>query len=192
MKTKVLYIVIGIIVTLGLATYFIPNNLLTNLEIPNTNDLDLNFNPKFNEAALRDIEPIQISVKNITLENINENTSRIQTIFDAHNPNAGTVVFETISYNIYFNNTRLVSGDIGEKPEGFVDSQSGIYPIIGNGTISLKDNKELKINGKLNKIWDKINEKNIFPLQVNGTYSYKQISSFQAVGNDLEFNLQFP
>ena len=62
----------------------------------------------------------------------------------------GTVILELISYNVYSNSTRIVSGDIGNRPEGFVDSQDSIFPVIGNGTLILKDKKIIDTSNNLN------------------------------------------
>jgi hypothetical protein len=84
----------------------------------------------------------------------------------------------------------MVSGDIGEKPEGFVASQEGIYPIIGNGTVTLKDVQTVERDDINAAIWDKVVDGSASYI-INGTYSYKQTSSFQATGGDEEFQLAF-
>ena len=95
----------------------------------------------FNLDALKDAIPPELSIKDIRAEIIDDNTGNFSIIFNFFNPNKGTVILEMISYNVYSNSTRIVSGDIGNRPEGFVDSQDSIFPLIGNGTLILKDKK---------------------------------------------------
>jgi LEA14-like dessication related protein len=74
--------------------------------------------------SLNNFEGIDIAIKNVTAERDRDNEVNIQIQFRAFNPNKSTVILEAITYNVFANNTRIVSGDIGEKLEGFVASQS--------------------------------------------------------------------
>ena len=88
----------------------------------------------FNQNALKDTQAIKLSIKNISGKAIVGNkTANIQVVFNAYNPNSGTVILGAISYNVFVNNIRLISNDIGAKLEGFVASQEGVFPVIGNG-----------------------------------------------------------
>ena len=144
----------------------------------------------FNQGALMNIEAIKLSIKNVAANETADRIAEIQVVFDAYNPNMGTVILEAIGYNVFVDNMRIVSGDIGEKPEGFVASQEGIYPIIGNGTVTLKDVQTVERNDMNAAIWDKLVDGSASYI-INGTYSYKQTSSFQATGGDKEFQLAF-
>lgn len=144
----------------------------------------------FNQGALTNIEAIELSIKNVSANQTTDRIAEIQVVFDAYNPNMGTVILEAIGYNVFVDNMRMVSGDIGEKPEGFVASQEGIYPIIGNGTVTLKDVQTVERDDMNAAIWDKVVDGSASYI-INGTYSYVQTSSFQATGGDEEFQLTF-
>jgi hypothetical protein len=145
----------------------------------------------FNQNALKDAQAIKLSIKNISGKQIDNKNANIQVVFDAYNPNRGTVILEAISYNVFVNNIRLISSDIGAKLEGFVASQEGVFPVIGNGTVILKDTQILHRNNLIADSWIKIvNGKANYV--VNGTYSYKQTSSIQATGEDRDFRLTYP
>jgi hypothetical protein len=142
------------------------------------------------QDSLNSPEVISISVENVTAERDQENGINFQVQFRAFNPNKSTVILEAITYNIYTGNERIVSGDIGEKLEGFVASQESVFPIISNGTIDLKDShllqpSDLPLND-LNKILN-----GTAGYTINGTYSYKQTSSIEATGADRDFELTF-
>ena len=146
---------------------------------------------KFNQDAVIEAKDLEISLKNISIANINNDNIKINTIFDVYNPNRGTLILENIHYNVNLENTRIASGDIGERPEGFIDSSAGIYPIIGNGTVTLKDEKIIQKNNRIDNLWNNItDERSTF--HVNGNFAFRQTSSFQAHGGEIDFNLIYP
>lgn len=144
----------------------------------------------FNQDALKDAIPPELSIKDIKAEIMGDNTGNFSIIFNVFNPNNGTVIFESISYNVYSNSTRIVSGDIGNRPEGFVDSQDSIFPVIGNGTLILKDKKIIELSNNLNL--SQISRNNeLSDFLVNGSYFFKQTGSFQSTGGEQAFSINY-
>ena len=144
----------------------------------------------FNQDALKDAIPPELSIKDIKAEIMGDNTGNFSIIFNVFNPNNGTVIFESISYNVYSNSTRIVSGDIGNRPEGFVDSQDSIFPVIGNGTLILKDKKIIDTSNNLNL--SQISRNNeLSEFLVNGSYFFKQTGSFQSTGGEQSFSINY-
>lgn len=171
---KIIYIAIGIIAVAVIIMAFSQGS-----------------NFKFNQEAVTEAKDLEISLKNVSITNINNDNIRINPIFNVYNPNQGTLILENIHYNVNLENTRITSGDIGQIPEGFVDSSAGIYPIIGNGTVTLKDEKTIQKDNRIENVWNKItNETSSF--QVNGSFAYRQTSSFQADAGEIDFNLIYP
>ena len=183
MDRKAIYAAGGGIAAVAVAIYLIMNTGI----LTNTNSIGQGFN----QGALMNIKAIGLSINNLVTNRTADNIAEIRVIFDAYNPNMGTVILEAIRYNVFVDNMRVISGDIGEKPEGFVASQEGIYPIIGNGTVTLKDVQTVERNDMNAAIWDKVVDGRANYI-INGTYSYKQTSSFQATGGDMDFKLTFP
>ena len=145
----------------------------------------------FNNDAVKDAVPPKLSIKNITTNIVDDKTGNLSIIFDVYNPNKITIMVESISYNVYSNSTRIVSGDIGQRPEGFIDSQDSIFPVIGNGTLILKDKKMIDTNRGLNLSQIATNN-GTSQFLVNGTYFFKQTSSFQSTGGEAEFSIAYP
>jgi hypothetical protein len=145
----------------------------------------------FNFDAVKDSVPPELSIKNITTNIVDDKTGNLSIIFDVYNPNKNTIMFESISYNVYSNSTRIVSGDIGQRPEGFIDSQDSIFPVIGNGTLILKDKKMIDTNRGLNLSQIATNN-GTSQYFVNGSYFFKQTSSFQSTGGEGEFSIVYP
>jgi hypothetical protein len=163
-------------------------NDVSKLGIENMNFVEASI---FNFDAVKDSVPPELSIKNITTNIVNDKTGNLSIIFDVYNPNKNTIMFESISYNVYSNTTRIVSGDIGQRPEGFIDSQDSIFPVIGNGTLILKDKKMIDTNRGLNLSQIATNNGTSQYL-VNGSYLFKQTSSFQSTGGEGEFSIVYP
>lgn len=185
----------GIIVAViaAVVVYFAvsSSNFLTNdisrLGIANMNSTEASI---FNQDAIKDSMPPELSIKHITAKSIDDNTGNFSIIFDVFNPNKGTIILESISYNVYSNSIRIVSGDIGNRPEGFVDSQDSIFPVIGNGTLILKDKRIIENNNNLNLSQFAGNDE-LSEFLVNGSYFFKQIGSFQSTGGEQIFNINY-
>lgn len=145
----------------------------------------------FNQEAIKDAKPPELSIKDIRTGIAGDGNGNFSIIFNVFNPNKGTVIIESISYNVYSNSTRIASGDIGNRPEGFVDSQDSIFPVIGNGTLILKDKKIIQTSKDLN-LSEIANNINASKYLVNGTYFFKQTGSFQSTGGEQQFSINYP
>jgi hypothetical protein len=140
----------------------------------------------------RNDNPIVISIKNITVEPIDSSHSNLQITFDAYNPHQGTIILESIQYKVLVNNSEVASGEIGERLEGFLESQGNVFPVIGSGNVTLKDTDLLARNSENSNLWNRLSTNQIDSYQVNGTYSFSQTSTLQASGGDRPFTLNFP
>ena len=148
-----------------------------------------------------------VGVKSVDIVPVN-NVSKLQISFSVYNPNRGAAILETLSYGVYFDNVRLASADIGSKPEGFIDSLSSVYPIIGNQTITLKDAQTLSedgsslfsSNGTLIQGSTSPSSNSSVPAGktetksyiVNGTMSTSLHRGTESQSSETPFNLQFP
>jgi hypothetical protein len=157
------------------------------------------------QVSTSNYDNLTVSMKSVDIVPIN-NVTYVQIAINVHNPNRGAAILETLSYGIYFDNVRLASADIGSKPQGFIDSLSSVYPIIGNQTITLKDKQPLtsegnslfNSNGTLIKNYTSTNS-NISKTLIkpnsfiiNGTFSTTLARGTQSQSSETPFNLQFP
>jgi hypothetical protein len=179
MKKKAMY-ALGIGIAAVAVIIFIILRITTPSDMTSTE-----VQPTENQNAL-----VDVSIENVSAERDQDNGINFQIQFRAFNPNESTVILEAITYNVFTNNSRIVSGDIGEKLEGFVASQESVFPIIANSTITLKDSHRLLPNELApNNLTEILDGKAHYI--INGTYSYKQTSSIQAIGADRDFELTF-
>ena len=129
------------------------------------------------------------------------NESRLETVFKVYNPNKGSAILETVTYNVYLDNVRIASGDVGSRTEGFVDSLESVYPIIGNQSIVIRDRESLTEDanslfdsqGKIvGANADNSNSSTSHEYDVNGTYFYTLNRGSEAQVRENEFNFQYP
>jgi hypothetical protein len=188
-KKIIVFAIILTVISIIIYSTFLNSTFLTG-KISKLGVINMKFTEAsiFNQDALKDAIPPELSIKDIRAEIVDDNTGNFSIIFNVFNPNNGTVIFESISYNVYSNSTRIVSGDIGNRPEGFVDSQDSIFPVIGNGTLILKDKKIFETSNNLNL--SQISRNNeLSEFLVNGSYFFKQTGSFQSTGGEQSFSI---
>ena len=218
MKTRVLYAVgIGIII-IGVVFYlfnigFLSQNSESNNNpesvVNDTNDVPAQPDQpsQSNSPATTELTPQQLNSQNLSLsvDSVKvvpvNNESRLETVFKVYNPNRGSAILETVTYNVYLDNERIASGDVGSRTEGFVDSLESVYTIIGNQSIVLRDresltedaNSLLDSQGKmLAASADNSNSSTSHAYDVNGTYFYTLNRGSEAQVRENEFNFQYP
>ncbi len=195
MNRKVAYTLTGVIVGITLLLFLTMYNsgplnfdkTISNLKLPAVNVST----PIFNQEAFKDAMSLDVDIASVQAQRIDNNSANLELVFNVHNPNKGTVMLESISYNLYSDKGRIVSGDIGERPEGFVGSQANIFPIVGNGSLTIKDKKIVNRDDSRQDDWQNIIDNSQHYI-LNGTFSYKQTSSFQSSGGENNFTLNFP
>lgn len=160
MNTRVIYAVgIGIIL-IGIIFYFLFNSgflaqnpnlndpLSSSLNASQGNSLGSNSVQSSFEAngqlisAQPNNQNLSLTIDSVKVLPVNDEL-RLEVAFKAYNPNRGTIILETISYNVYLDGLRLASGDIGSRTEGFIDSLESVYTIIGNQSIVIRDREAL-------------------------------------------------
>ena len=141
-------------------------------------------------------QPIKLSVKDISVKSTNNTAAEIQIAFSAYNPTKGTVIIEEIQYNVLVDGIRIVSGNIGQRLEGFLTSSATIFPIVSGSEVILKDKQIAHRNSANEAIWNKLIEgkdKNAkLKYLITGTISYKQGSVLEKTGAENDFKLTFP
>ena len=218
MNTRVLYAVgIGIII-IGVVFYlfnigFLSQNSESNNNpeslVNGTNDVPTQSNqpspsdsPETTELTPQQLnsQNLSLSVNSVKVIPVN-NESRLETVFKVYNPNRGSAILETVTYNVYLDNVRIASGDVGSRTEGFVDSLESVYPIIGNQSIVIRDTESLTEDanslfdsqGKMvAAIADNSNSSTSQAYNVNGTYFYTLNRGSDAQVRENEFNFQYP
>ena len=179
--------VIAIVIYLTVLSRNFPSSDVSKIGLANMNFTKTSI---FNQEALKESKPPELSIKDVKAGIVDNKTGNFSIIFNVFNPNKGTVILESISYNVFSNSTRIASGDIGKRPEGLVDSQDSIFPVIGNGTLILKDKKIIETSNNINL--SQISRNNeLSEFLVNGSYFFKQTGSFQSTGGEQSFSINY-
>jgi hypothetical protein len=135
---------------------------------------------------------VQLSLNEVTAEMQDEQTANLRVSFDAYNPNRGTALLETIHYSVFIDKLKMTTGDIGVSPEGFVASQEGIFPIVSNTTVTLRDTQPSVRNNLTADEWDSMAAGDA-QFRVEGTYSYKLTGTgFQFSSGEKDFLFTYP
>ena len=234
MNTKLVYTAGIVILIIGIMFYFVNAVIPTSQEEPSTHNSTVSSTsstsstPTISSAIMNDAKPatavgsvmpvstspssntvgsnyenLTVSAKSVDILPINDIlSSRIA--LEVHNPNKGAAILETLSYSIFFDNVRLVSADIGAKPEGFVDNLGSVYTIIGNQTITLRDTQPITEEGvslfnSNGTLLNRDSPNDISTTQttpdsfvINGTFATTLNRGSQAQASEHAFNLQFP
>lgn len=219
MNTRVIYAVgLGIIV-IGVVFYLFNIGFLSQnsesdnnpeSEVNGTNDISTPPNQSSASGSLETtgLTPQQLNSQNLSLSvdsvkvvQVN-NESQLETVFNVYNPNKGAAILETVTYNVYLDNVRIGSGDVGSRTEGFVDSLESVYTIIGNQSIVLRDREPLTEDGTslfdsqgqiLSATTDSSNSSTTSQAyDVNGTYFYTLNRGSEAQVREHSFNFQYP
>jgi hypothetical protein len=218
MNTRVIYavgigiIIIGVVFYLFNIGYLSQNSESNNSSksvVNGTNEVSIQSNQPSSSSSQETTEltPQQLNSQNLSLSVSSvkvvpvNNESRLETVFNVYNPNKGAAILETVTYNVYLDNVRIGSGDLGSRTEGFVDSLESVYTIIGNQSIVLRDRAQLTeeatslfdSQGKiLDAMTDNSNSSASRAYDVNGTYFYTLNRGSEAQVREHSFNFQYP
>ena len=97
--------------------------------------------------------PLQVELYDLSVLEANERLTILEIKFKVSNPNFKSVMLQLIKYTIYHDDLRIIAGQIGTKPGGFVESSN--YFIILNERPSLIGEKiTIKNTGNIPEIWE--------------------------------------
>jgi hypothetical protein len=218
MNTRVIYavgigiIIVGVVFYLFNIGFLSPNSESNNnpeLAVNGPNDVSTQSNQpsSSNTPETTELTPQQLNSQNLSLS-VNSvkvvpvnDESVLETVFNVYNPNRGSAILETVTYNVYLDNIRIGSGDIGSSPEGFVASLESVYTIIGNQSIVLRDREPLTEEATslfdsqgniVAAMADNSNSSTSRAYDVNGTYFYTLNRGSDAQVGEHDFNFQYP
>jgi hypothetical protein len=181
-NTKAIYVVAGGIAAAAIAIFFI-------MGMGNFRPLGNNEDPGTSQTQIADL---QLGLSDIVVEKTDEENANVQVVFDVHNPNRSTALFETIHYTLNVSQYQMITGDIGVSPEGFVSGQEDIFPIVGNSNVTLRDTQVAVRNNLTASSWDSM-VNGTGQYRVEGIYSYRLTgSNFQTSYYEKGFALTFP
>jgi len=140
----------------------------------------------FFSPSTQEVLPIEIELFDFSVLEVTEKRATLEIKFKVSNPNFKSVMLQHIKYLVYHNDDRIVIGEIGTAPEGFLASPN--YFIILNERPSLIGEKFTITNtGNTPELWETLN-KNELNWRVTGQAFFNLSSITAGQENILEFD----
>ena len=140
----------------------------------------------FFSPSTQEVLPLTIELFNFSVLEITEKQATLEIKFKVSNPNFKSVMLQHIKYLVYHNDVRIVIGEIGTAPEGFLASPN--YFIILNERPSLIGEKFTIMNtGNTPELWEALT-KNELNWRVSGEAFFNLSSITAGQENILKFD----
>lgn len=149
-------------------------------------------NPSGGSNSPAEVRDLELSISGVSATKTDDRSANLQVVFNLFNPNRNTAILETVHYTVYIENLKMTSGDVGVSPEGFVASQEGIFPVVSNTTLTVKDTRVVIRNNLTASAWDSMVAGEA-QYRIEGTYIYRLTASgFQFTAGEKEFVYTYP
>jgi len=131
----------------------------------------------FAPSAQQQVFPLEIELFDLSILEVTEKQATLEIKFKVSNPNFKSVMLQHIKYSVYHNDARIVAGELGASPEGFLASPN--YYIILNERPSIIGEKFTIMNtGNTPELWETLT-KNELNWRVSGK-AFFNLSSITA------------
>jgi LEA14-like dessication related protein len=149
---------------------------------------DMNIGNTISPEKPREVLPLLIELEDISILEVNEKAATIQIEFKISNPNYKSIILNSINYDIYENNVKIKTSQIGESPEGMV-AGSNYFTILNEKPTIIKDKITIKNTGNLPELWNAFTS-NTPKWKITGKASFN-LSSMTA-GGENQVTFEFP
>jgi len=140
----------------------------------------------FFSPSTQEVLPLTMDLFDFSVLEVAEKQATLEIKFKVSNPNFKSVMLQHIKYSVYHNDDRIVIGEIGTAPEGFLASPN--YFIILNERPSLIGEKFTIMNtGNTPELWETL-AKNELNWRVSGEAFFNLSSITAGQENILKFD----
>ena len=101
-----------------------------------------------------EVLPLEIEFHNLSVLEISERQATLDIDFIVSNPNFKSVMLQRLKYTVFHDDTRIVAGEVGSSPTGFVDT-SNYYLILNERPVTLGEKFIVKNTGDA-ELWEKL------------------------------------
>ena len=101
-----------------------------------------------------EVLPLQIEFHNLSVLEISEKQATLDIEFIVSNPNFKSVMVQRLKYTVFHDDTRIVAGEVGSSPTGFVDT-SNYFLILNERPVTLGEKFIVKNTGDA-ELWEKL------------------------------------
>jgi len=153
-----------------------------------TSNTDLSQDGSSQEIS-NQVEPIDIQLEDVTILEVSDRAAVLEIQFKLDNPNARSVIAQQLKYSLFASvdseEYKIVSGEIGQRPEGMVDG-SNYYTLLSNSSIILKDKIILDYPGNSPELMNILENTNT-SWRVTGDVFFNLSSMTSGHENELHF-----
>ncbi len=140
----------------------------------------------FFSPSTQEVLPLTMDLFDFSVLEVAEKQATLEIKFKVSNPNFKSVMLQHIKYSVFHNDVRIVIGEIGTAPEGFLASPN--YFIILNERPSLIGEKFTIMNtGNTPELWEALT-KNELNWRVSGEAFFNLSSITAGQENILKFD----
>jgi len=101
-----------------------------------------------------EVLPLGIEFHDLSVLEISERQATLKIEFIVSNPNFKSVMLQRLKYTVFHDDTRIVAGEVGSSPTGFVDT-SNYYLILNERPVTLGEKFIVKNTGDA-ELWEKL------------------------------------
>jgi len=97
--------------------------------------------------------PLEIELEDLSILEVDERAVILEINFKVANPNYKSVLLQLITYEIYENDVKIVSGQIGERAGGMMVVGSNYFLILNEQPSFLHEKITIKNSGNTPELW---------------------------------------
>ena len=139
------------------------------------------------DESQTEILPLKIELDKISILEVNERAATVEIKFKVTNSNFRSVILKMIKYELFENEIRVATGQIGERPEGMVAGSEYFTILTGSPTI-VSDKITIRNSGNTPELWSALTNDNP-NWRISGE-AYSNLSSMTS-GGESEIRFDF-
>ncbi|HET8719640.1 MAG TPA: hypothetical protein VFM64_01435 [Candidatus Nitrosotenuis sp.] len=141
----------------------------------------------YNSSPIK-VLPLEIQLDNLSVKSVSDEEAVLQINFKILNPNYKSVILQIIKYELYEDGKRITIEQIGERPEGMVDS-SNYFTILSNTPQVIGDTFTIKNTGNTPEFWSALSNGDVkFHVKGEAYYNLSSMTSGQENIAPFEFD----
>lgn len=135
-----------------------------------------------------ELAPLEVKLVDISVLDIDDSSATVQIKFEANNPNSRAILLHVIKYQLYANEQRIATGEIGDRAEGMV-AGSNYFTLLTNQPNIISDKITLKNSGNMPELWTSL-ANNSSEWHVTGDAFYTLSSMTSGGEQEVKFDLR--
>ena len=134
-----------------------------------------------------EIFPLGIELEDITILEVTDLAATIEITFQVTNPNFKSIILQMIKYELYENDVRIATSEIGQRPTGMIEV-SNYFTILNDHPTIFREKITIKNTGNDPELWSALtNNTPQWKIKGEGYYNLSSITR----GGEKEFTFEF-